>query len=125
MKHLLFFVAALAAMIVGASLLSKHSPSKEPSRVERFAQEVPEARALIDQGERDGLMALEPENKRAFIAAGVWRAADAQRKEFLVNLLAMECARRRGDDSTRIDVLEQQSGKTLASHSAATGVSIK
>lgn len=117
---LIVLIAVGLLLLANNKNLSKVPP--EPSVVEAFHQAVPEAQALIAQGERDGLMLLEPENKRAYIAAGIWRAGDAKRKETLVNLLALECARRRGDQSIRIDVLDKQSGRTLASLSQWDGL---
>lgn len=118
------FGLALALTIIVANLKPVVEPSREVSPIASYHQAAPEAAALIAQGERDGLMLLEPDRKRAFIAAGVWRAADAQRKETLVNMLALECARRRGDQSIRLEVLDNHTGKTIASLSQWDGLKI-
>lgn len=118
------FLCAMAGFLLWANFKTARSGPAEPSAVESFHANVPEAATLISQGERDGLMLLEPDNKRAYIAAGVWRAADAKRKEMLVNMLALECARRRGDQSIRLDVLDKHTGKALASLSQWDGLKI-
>lgn len=129
MKPLLFFVAVFVGLYVLAALVSEPQEKREwreakMSPTEAFHQSVPEAQMLIAQGERDGLMLLEPDNKRAYVAPGIWRAADAKRKEFLVQILALECAKRRGDESLKLEVIDKQSGRTLADSSTFSGVTI-
>lgn len=115
---------SLTLTVIVANLKPVTQPTRDASPIATYHQSTPEAAALIAQGERDGLMRLEPERKRAFIASGVWRAADAQRKETLVNMLALECARRRGDESIRLEVLDQHTGRTIASLSQWDGLKI-
>jgi len=68
---------------------------------------------------------LEPQNHRAYVAPVLWLNIDAKRKDFLVRLLAVDGAERRGHSLMNIELIDKQSGKKLASYSVWTGVKIE
>jgi len=77
----LFFMIILLMMLPGTfttttTIERTAPPAERVAAAEQFHRMTPEALRLIIQGERDGLMLLEPGNKRAYVSADVWRGAD-------------------------------------------------
>lgn len=114
----------LAALLVGCDNRPQNLKDAE-NPVKQFAASNPEVANLYAEFEARGLFRFRCEEQRVYVASSVWTSNSAERKEFLVRTLALECARRRGDQGMTLEVVDMQSGRTLASYSTLAGVKIQ
>ncbi len=108
-----------------ASLYVARTKAKEQSAAEKNRPSLTsDQRKLLQSLEADRTVEIEPDRSRALVDPLFWSALDIHAKENLALSLAIICADRRGDARYDVDVVDRQSGKTLANY-GAFGFSIK